>query len=492
MTTNNNIAEDVPPDAGALAESLRDFGYTLPTAIADLIDNSLTAGAKHIEIQIQHGQDSPYIALIDDGSGMSEKTLVEAMRMGSGGPKAQRSEKDLGRFGLGLKTASLSQGRCVTVITRTEADPKPSVRCWDIDHIAQSGKWQLLNQSTQIADQYLERISNKPGTAVIIEKLDRPAFVNAQPLRAHEVWTTVSISVRQHISMVFHRFISDGVVIQLGSTAIDAWDPFIEKLSTRRPPENLSLRGESITVTPFILPHHSKLTNDAHDRASGPNGWNAHQGFYIYRCRRLIVAGAWLNLPFKKDEHLKLARIMVDIPNGMDADWNLNVMKSHVAVPAPLRDDFVRIAEDVRRQAGNVYRFRGEAVAPTNAPPEKFLWRRTNVSRGVRYQIDKTHPVVRALLHAGGEHENILKKLLELIEETLPIASIRQENARAIDGAVTVDEECIADQVELAAFSIKFYVATGKSPREARELVLSSQPMSPHREKISELLDRKI
>lgn len=483
-------AEEVEPDPGSLVESLRDFGYTLPSALADLVDNSLAAGAKNISVEIHAERESPYIAVFDDGGGMDEARLVEAMRMGGSGPAQSRNQGDLGRFGLGLKTASLSQGKTVTVITRTKGGT-PSVRKWDIPYIQSTKEWRLTKELSSAAQVYAEKIEALySGTAVIIENLDRPAFLRVSPAEVGQHVGRALEIVRHHLSMVFHRFIEeDGVVLRLGPSPVPAWDPFLRDKSTSLPPEQLLFAGAMIGVTPYILPHYSKLTDEEHDAAAGPNGWNAHQGFYVYRCRRLIVPGTWLNLQLRKDEHFKLARIALDLPNSVDEAWHLNVMKSHVAAPTLLRDDFKRIAADVRRQAAAVYRHRGQRALPQNAAPERFVWKRHNVRGGVRYGVDRSHPVIRALLHGGCDHAKVLDTVLRLIESTVPIANMLQEPSKTLDGAIeAMSAEDLANLADAVVHAEQFLIRAGSSPKTAREKVLSSEPFARHRQAILEQL----
>jgi len=479
MPLKSRPSEIVPPNPADLIESLRDFGYTLPSALADLIDNSLAASAKRITIIVEPDTPVPHIAVIDDGAGMSESRLVEAMRMGTLGPSLERSVADLGRFGLGLKTASLSQGRCVTVVTKHKG--KCSIRRWDLDHVRKSGDWQLLGEPTAAAEIYRRRLTGMAqGTAVVIEDLDRSTFLDSSQVSRATHLAKALDEIRGHLGMVFHRFIEeDGLEIRLGEGIVPSWDPFLVSRSTRLSTERLRLineRGE-IVVLPFVLPHHSRMSDEEHERAAGPLGWNAHQGFYIYRCRRLIVPGTWLNLRLKKEEHYKLARIRVDLPNTMDNRWQLNVMKSHVAAPSALLDDFKRIASDVRRQASEVYRLRGERQIPAKAKSEHFVWRREVTRTGVRFRIDRTHPVLRALLHSGCEHDAVLASVIALVESTIPVAAMLQEPQKAIDGAVHNGPPMELDLLIDMLLCIEHHlIRTGKNREEARKLVLSCEP----------------
>jgi hypothetical protein len=485
-------AEEVEPDAGCIVESLRDFGYTLETALADLIDNSITAGAQRINVVIEDSKPTPYIAVMDDGCGMDLKTLVEAMRMGTRGPEVTRAPTDLGRFGLGMKTASLSQGRAFTVITRQKGR-KPLIRRWDIEHIRKRRKWQLLATPTTIAERFLKQLSTaSQGTVIVIEDLDRPSFLRVPPEQRDEHFGAALETVRRHLSMVFHRFMQGGMEIRLGAHAIVPWDPFLVGQSTQLAMETIPLGAEKMTIKPWVLPHHSKLTAEEHARAGGLNGWNAHQGFYVYRCNRLIVPGTWLNLQLKKEEHYKLARIQLDLPNSMDPHWQLNVMKSHVAAPAWLRDDLRRIAQQTRNQAAQVYRHRGEKQAPASAPPQRFVWKREESGTGVRYRVDRTHPVMQALLHGGCAHQEVLKTALNLIEASIPISTMLQEPARAIDGSVLAEptSEELQQLAEMARHAIHFFVSAGRKPTEARSTVLAAEPFVRHREAILHLLQK--
>jgi hypothetical protein len=493
MAGHSRIPESVPPNPGDLIESLRDFGYTLHSALADLLDNSLAANARHVSIVLEPRTPAPHIAIVDDGEGMSEERLVEAMRMATMGPLSQRASSDLGRFGLGMKTASLSQGRCVTVISKHGR--ALSVRCWDLAHVRRTNDWQLLTEPSAAADAYFQKLSKaKQGTAVVIEELDRSSFVGvAESERAAQLAVSLEL-VRSHLGMVFHRFIEeDGLEIRLGETSIPAWDPYLSGVSTRLAPEKLRLFGKGdLEVTPFVLPHHSRLTDEQHERAAGPLGWNAHQGFYIYRCRRLIVPGTWLNLRLRKEEHYKLARIRVDLPNTMDHEWQLNVMKSHVSAPAILKDDFRRIAADVRRQASDVYRIRGERETPSQTRAEQFVWRRVTTRTGIRYCVDRRHPLLQALLHAGCVHDDILKSVMSLIESTVPIAAMLQEPQKAIDGTVTQEPPVEIDAlVDMLLHAEQYFSRTGKSIEDARNLLLFSEPFVRFRDAVVKRLHER-
>ena len=291
--------------------------------------------------------------------------------------------------------------------------------------------------------------------------------------------------------MVFHRFIGRHHHPS-GLHRTVCMGPFLKGQSTKLASERFSVLGKAVEIVPYVLPHHSHLTDEQHSDAAGPSGWNAHQGFYLYRCQRLILPGSWLNLNLRKEEHFKLARIQVDLPNSMDAEWHLNVTKSQVVAPAALRDDFARVARNVRSQAAEVYRFRGERHAPVNAPPHRFVWKRQESKGAVRYRIDRTHPVVQALLHGGCEHARLLGETLELIERTVPIATMLQDPVKSVEGtALEIDDNVAETFVDLVRHAENFLISAGKSPADARQIVLGAEPFVRFRDVLSDRLKKR-
>ena len=171
MTAARSFRErDVPPRASVLVESLRDLGYSLQAAVADVIDNSLSAGARRIELLAETHAEAPVIGIVDDGAGMTEAELLEAMRPGSRSPLEERSATDLGRFGLGLKTASFSQCRRMVVVTRRNGTT--SCAAWDLDTVAARDRWIVELPDSPAAVPWHERLTGD-GTLVVWEKQDR-------------------------------------------------------------------------------------------------------------------------------------------------------------------------------------------------------------------------------------------------------------------------------------------------------------------------------
>ncbi len=430
MKTDGADSDLAPPHAASLAESMRAFGYDLATALADLADNSLFAGASHIRLQFHWDGEHSAIALADDGAGMSEATLVESMRLGSRNPSEQRDASDLGRFGLGLKTASFSQCRRVTVFTRMKGSAAPAIRCWDLDHIAKTDRWQLLREASPRAKKLAACLADQPsGTVVVWENLDRlAAGTRTESDAEQDAFLRQADQVGEHFAMVFHRLM-DGhrrVEFALNGVPLKPWDPFLagEEATQRLPVERLRCNGQLVEVEAFVLPHLSKVAPAVHLRAAGLKGWNAHQGFYIYRNRRLLVAGDWLGVKgWRQEEHYKLARIRVDLPNALDHAWEIDVTKSRARPPERLRRELARIGECARAMAKRIYSFRGAKLIPKEGEERIFLWHQKAKHGRVSYALDREHPLIRASL-AASRSTGALSALLRLIEETVPVPLI--------------------------------------------------------------------
>jgi hypothetical protein len=409
---------------------MRASGYDLETAIADIIDNSITAGARTVRIVISEEGRSSWIAVADDGSGMDEETLLRAMTFGGINPSDPRDPDDLGRFGLGLKTASLSQCRRLTVLTRAPGGDV-LVRCWDIDVIEAADEWALLRSAqTPPLEQRFRRelLAQKSGTVVLWEVLDRLGHEDGDDEIADRLRRAVT-QLKVHLALVFHRFLEEPghLKILIGELPVEPWDPFMrgEKATQPLGEETLEHEGHQVIVRPYVLPHVSKLTGEAHRQGAGPRGWADQQGFYVYRNRRLLVSGSWLKLGFVKEEHNKLARIQLDFANEMDFAWDINVRKSRAVPPNALRGDLKRIATKTRGEACAIYRHRGASLAREHTP-QVYMWEKRVKHSKVFYQINREHPVVASLLTAaaGSGIGKEVSNFLRLIEQTIPVPLI--------------------------------------------------------------------
>ena len=464
----------VAPRADALMESLRATGYSLPDAVCDIIDNSITAGARNIWLNFHWAGADSWVSILDDGRGMSESGLIDAMRIGSRSPREVREPSDLGRYGLGLKTASISQARSLSVATHIAKQQGMSTRQWDLDHLASTGDWQLLNAPADVAAEDVKRLSKlDQGTLVIWNKLDRlVGDVGTDNAQARRQFHDALRSVEEHVAMIFHRFMvqRSSIAIWLNGQEVRPWDPFLadEAATQRLPPETLGQPGSEITVTPYVLPHHSRLSGEKHRAAAGPAGWNAQQGFYVYRNRRLLLPGDWLGLGFLKEEHYKLARIQVDLPNSSDHEWDIDVRKSRARPPLAHRDRLRRIAQATRNRAVTVYRHRGKTIARGVRNNSGFVWQRHVQGNRVSYVVNRNHPLVRDALMSDSVGARGLEQVLRLIEEYVPVQQIWVDQAEG-DESQSQPFESAAEReiVEMIRALYHALIRTGLTHQEA-------------------------
>lgn len=231
--------QEAIPEASSMIETFRAIGYNLETAVADIIDNSITACAKQIIIQRYWDGGNSIISIKDDGMGMTNEDLIHAMRPGAQNPLVERDEKDLGRFGLGLKTASFSQCRKLTVLSKKNGIT--SFWTWDLDFVAKCKKWNLIHWCPEAFKNSLDDVES--GTIVIWSELDRiiPLNVDKMDQVAKERFSMALQKVREHIAMTFHRFILEKNINSIRQTVDDA---FIAKYADLSYPELTTLWQE--------------------------------------------------------------------------------------------------------------------------------------------------------------------------------------------------------------------------------------------------------
>lgn len=438
------------PRAHALLNSVRSVGYSLETAIADLIDNSISAGATKISVRYSPN-DAPYVAVLDDGSGMTPEELNSAMRHGSKDPCDIRTANDLGRFGLGLKTASLSQCRKFTVISLKERIL--SGRCWDLDLIAARKDWILCALTREemaqlpLVDVLLRQ---GKGTVVLWQHLDR---IEAGESSIERALSEKMDLVREHLALVFHRYIEgerglDRIEIRLNENPVNAHDPFFKWHPATQPlqEERLTIQGHRILVKPYILPHISKLSADELRQAGGEESLRRYQGFYIYRNRRLIIWGTWFRLT-RQQELSKLARVRVDIPNALDHLWTLDIKKSAAHPPEEVRLNLRRIVEKIVGTSRRVYTFRGRKA---NNDKLTHTWNRMEGRDGICYIINRDHPAITLFRNRLDEDSRqLLEIVLDTIERTYPVDALYADMAS--DRPQYFDEKNLKEKlIELA------------------------------------------
>lgn len=415
---------EMPPYAPTLIESTRAIGYSLEAAVADIIDNSIAAGARNVDLFF-FPIEGAYIAVLDDGVGMDTDTLNSAMQYGSKNPNAERDEKDLGRFGLGLKTASLSQCRCLSVITKQ--GERIEGRRWDLDHVAQAESWSLLvlgEEDINEIPQIEVLRSYDHGTLVVWQGLDR--------LKAGEINFEAALGrkidgVRDHLALVYHRYLSGEkgltkLKLNINGVKVSPKNPFLIGKSTQpMDDESLYVRGQKIVVRPYILPHTSKLSKEEIDELGGKEGLRAQQGFYVYRNKRLLVWGDWFRM-MRKGDLSKLARIQVDIPNTLDDLWTLDIKKSAAIPPAEVRSNLKNIIAKLADHSKRTWTYRGKKETSDDIT---HVWNRLKTRNGgYVYEINKENPFLVQIMNAHPEVKKDLLLLLRQIEAGIPLNAL--------------------------------------------------------------------
>ena len=382
------------PSARRLVTSLRDLGYSFPQAVADLVDNSIAADATSIEIELVFEGPDSWLRIIDDGHGMTRSEVTEAMRYGA---HQEYEDESLGKFGLGLKTASLSQCRRLSIASRRgHRSPRLEARLLDLDDVVEQDSWKVLApKGRQIDDRLRESLRSGPGSVVLWEKLDRLLGYKIQWGRhAERAFDVLADDLREHLGAVFHRFIQ-GVIddraslrISVNGEACLPWDPFAltESATESLPAYDFDVETEDgfglVRFQPYVLPPRGLFSSeDAFDRAAGPARWNAQQGLYIYRSNRLIQSGGWCRLRVR-DEHLKLARASLDFFPELDIAFEINVAKTRVKLPRSLRPDLAEPVDEFARAAQSRYRNHDKSDEP--ATPRGVAQRRIRIETAAR------------------------------------------------------------------------------------------------------------
>jgi hypothetical protein len=471
--------DHLPPEAESTFEGHRAFGYDLATALADLVDNSITAQAKRVWLDFEWDGHTSTITITDDGDGMTEAELVSAMRLSSRNPREDRAEHDLGRFGLGLKTASLSQCRRFTVRSRRSRG-KSITRCWDLSVIEAAKDWRLLRAGDADAEPCFKRLTTLThGTAVVWQDLDRTCHgTRTNNEQDQEHFLRRIDEVRTHLSLVFHRLIGGrtGIKLFVNEHAIAAWDPYLEDAAATHAlaPTTLPFGRAKVRVHPFVLPHLSKLPKKRVEEAAGPHGWNGHQGFYIYRNQRLLVAGDWLGFWPRQDLY-RLARIRVDLPNTLDDHWQIDVTKSRAIPPPALRAELRRIGEKTRSEARRIYTHRGAKLTPRADEARTLLWEPRAKHDKTFYRLNAGHPLLKHVLGTTTD-KPALKALLSLIEETIPLHHIIVENSEKPDNQPQPFEGAEVKALEVMSAVFKALCDSGHTEREALDRLRTHSP----------------
>lgn len=460
----------VVPSAPILVESTRSIGYSFEAAVADIIDNSISAGASEVRVCFM-SQEPQWLCIEDDGWGMTSEELEKAMRYGSQSSQDVRRKDDLGRFGLGLKMSSLSQCRKLTVMTKK--DGQFSAACWDLDYIQQQDEWELKFFSEEemrdnIWHSYLD--IKESGTVVIWEQFDRLKQGAAQASKAFDEKIDMT---RKHIALVFHRFLNDDnpknrLAIYFNGESVTGIDPFLTRHPATQPLSEQILRigSDEIKVKPYVLPYLSKLSKKDLEIIGGKDELRQQQGFYIYRNRRLIIWGTWFRL-IKRNELGKLARVRVDIPNSLDSIWEIDIKKSTASLPHFIKKNLADIVENTVGRSERVYKYRGRNVQTDSLI---HVWNPIDDRGKLQYSVNRELPIIKMLTDRLDDTGDILfESFIKMLEDSFPFADVyyrmAKTEANVTEAAMDNDEVfMIADQMIQQVSSIggdvKAFLAT--------------------------------
>ncbi|MCX2456315.1 ATP-binding protein [Lacticaseibacillus nasuensis] len=422
---------NLPPFAPNLIESTRSIGYSFEMALADIIDNSISNFAERVDVRFAV-QENPYVAIIDNGIGMTPADLEAAMRYGSTSSLSKRSASDLGRFGLGLKMASMSQCRVLTVISKFRGTL--SAAQWDLDRIHQTKSWSLLLPSDEeikvlpfanALDEY------ESGTVVLWQKLDRMAN---SPAGFHREFNDRLDYADRHLRLVFHRFLSsrsqkDSFELYFNNRKLEPIDPFMRNNPATQPlePETLFVGKQAIQVQPYIMPFANKLTAEERRTLNEFGDLNLKQGLYIYRNKRLIAWGKWFRL-LRDSDLQRLTRVQVDLPNNLDDEWAIDVKKSSAQIPSGIKDALAKIVMTSVGKSERVYRYRGTRISKDSSD---HVWNRIENRDKIQYLINRDLPQVQALYASLDDAQSkLMDSVISMVEDAFPYNSVYYDLAK--------------------------------------------------------------
>lgn len=470
---------ELTPEPAILIESLRDIGYSFESALADIIDNSITAHARDIAVFALPIEDSFKVAIIDDGDGLSRQELLHAMRLGSTNPRGERAIGDLGRFGLGLKTASFSQCRRLTVVSRQNNET--AAFTWDLDTVVKDNSWSVLERKD--FEQIFAFDELPPtGTLVLWEKVDRLTGDNGSGRVNYE---RIVSEAQDHLSLVFHRFLSgerglQKVNLSVNGRALEAIDPFnIANDATQASPEEVVWPG--VTLRSFTLPHISTYADKReYDRYGLTGGYLRNQGVYLYRAKRLIIFGTWFGLA-KKTALTQLTRVKIDIGTDQDEVWKIDVKKVSAQMPEIVRRRVKSLIQTIGAPSRKVYKRRGARLTSPTVYP---LWNRTENGEKTTYSINVEHPVLRNFKEGlDSANQKQFDSLIALIGSMLPTEALfydMSNNAENVSATTLKTEDFIRNA--------RTFFASLKQFKSDEEALDSMRTIEPYQSRWDEML----
>jgi hypothetical protein len=452
---------DANPNPEFLIKSIAEQGYSLETALADLMDNSITANASRIEVLTKIDEEPFTLFLGDNGDGMSYESLKRNMQFPSKSPEDSRKSNDLGRFGLGLKTASFSQTRTFTVLSRKKGTNLFSGLTWDVKHLKDSGKWEMIINSDEeiaaIIEQY-NNISNDhqncskdftPNTIIIWKGLYKFENYLDKKNKQEAFKEEITNKTNEYLSIVFHKFMerqTNKIVIRINNALVKPFNPFPNENIRALEPLQKEFGKDIVKIQGFVLPN--KSIKDAKENF---NPWTPQnkslmdmEGLYIYRADRLILFGGWNGL-IKKMPRLQLGRLKIDIGNNVDHLFHLNVAKSQINIPHDLKNSFLRAIVDLKAEAQKEYHNHilvGIPHKPIELSSQLFFKEATN--KGLLMRINNEFPLLKSLKSSLNNKQKaelnfILKMSSNLINKVRQVDNVEITGNEEKDG-ISIDE----------------------------------------------------
>ena len=471
------------PPAKSMITGLRCIGYNFSTALADIIDNSISAKAKNIFVLSNADANEPYVAIFDDGCGMGRNELENAMTLGSNRDDKESSELELGRFGLGLKSASFSQCLKLTVVSKSTN--KINAMRYDLEKIQKTDSWVLdILDVDEIATlPEVDRIRQvKSGTLVLWQKFDK---IEEEAKSFKESFIATLGLAKQHVEFVFHRFY-DLINFEFNGHKIEKRDPFLSEYACvqKGRTQEIKVFNQKIIVTPFVLPYADSLTEEHKKMLGNPKSIYEDQGFYIYRNKRLIIWGSWLHMNIRS-EFNKLARVRVDVPSELDSLWVLDVKKSSAKIPDLIKEQLrISIKDSIARSKREV-KYPGKKEAEADYP----LWKRVVLHGGeVKYEINRDdNPIYDELVSIlDDDQKELLDSYLDKVEQFIPKGLIVSDNAdsfRILNSEEQLEEDRLIE--ELATIAKR-----ALDPETCVEILIHSQGYQKVEYRKSEIMER--
>jgi hypothetical protein len=478
--------EDVSPNPEFLIKSIAEQGYSLETSLADLIDNSISAKASNVEILVETEQEPFTLFLADDGCGMTDAELAANLKFPSGSPEATRAKEDLGRFGLGLKTASFAQTRSFTVISRKKGSATFTARTWDVAYLKSRG-WMIIVHTTEEVNQLITKYKHltktflgefegfEANTIVIWRGLYKFENYVSESTRKSELKKQLTEVTSEHLSMVFHRFMvrqPRPLRIRINNQVITPFNPFpadqgdFRKIDSGRK----QFQDDNLKIEGFVLPARSLDESKSEISIWAPKNKSLMdmEGMYIYRADRIIVYGGWYGI-IKKSPRLQLARLRVDIGNKADKHFHLNVAKSSIIIPYELRMGFLRYVNELKREAEREYYNRDvKRITVTKDNPGGQLFLRVASEKGLRMEINRDFTLLKKVMtEISPKHSAVLRIIFRMINTQ--INRVRQVHEDQNFNYIEAEEMISADDLAAAIRTLR---DNGLSKASIRESVL--------------------